>query len=60
MTIMKAQTNFLSLANANAVAAGLNSDLDEDWTYEVRVVNAELDYAAIEMYDEDGELVGDM
>jgi len=57
---MKAQTRFFSLANANATAAGLNSDLDEDWTYEVRVVNAELDYAAIEMYDEDGELVGDM
>lgn len=55
MSIIKSAEHVYPIAHAEALAAELNAEADDDWTYAVE--SGRPGYARVAAYDEDGILV---
>lgn len=60
MAIIRTTPTLFTPARADAMAAELNSDGDDDWTYTARHDPKGTGGSLIDIYDEDGEFIGPM
>ena len=57
MTIIKTTTTLMSKVYATKVAAFLNADNEDDWTYKV---SCGIRFFTVEIYDEEGVYIGNL